>query len=512
MKPTCLFTGTILTVLILLTTLTANAQSAKSQWVYPIANGKLAYKKTEKGDRIMDYSYAGYMGGGVTIPTIGTKITLGPVEGDNSAAIQKAINELAATEPVNGFRGAILLKPGIYHCENPININASGIVLRGSGSGENGGTVFNMTGKPHACVVVKGPVKINMIGNATTIADAYVPVSSLSFSLAGVSGLKVGDMIRISRPVSDSWVKFMGMDTLVRDGKKQTWVTGEISADRVIQKIEKNKITVDVPLNDSYDSQFGAVTVQKITVAGELSQIGIENFRIVCPAQSVTISEGHHRAFTMDGMSDGWARNIEVVNTVNSISINGKRITVDHVNINHEVPTLGAAKPADLNGSGPQILFNQCNITGDNVFFLATGAKVSGPVVLLNCVFKGNGWIQPHQRWATGVLIDNCEVPGGGIDFMNRGSMGSGHGWAVGWAVAWNSKAKSFLNQQPPGSANWVIGSTGEQTKRAAPFNQLPLLPEGLYDSHGVRVTPGSLYLAQLEERLGKGAVKNIGY
>ena len=58
----------------------------------------------------------------------------------NTAAIQKAINELAATEPVNGFRGAILLKPGIYHCENPININASGIVLRGSGSGENGGS------------------------------------------------------------------------------------------------------------------------------------------------------------------------------------------------------------------------------------------------------------------------------------------------------------------------------------------------------------------------------------
>ncbi|MDB5212024.1 MAG: hypothetical protein JWQ30_2851 [Sediminibacterium sp.] len=459
----------------------------------------------------MDYSYAGYMGGGVTIPNIGTKITLSPVDGDNSSNIQKAIDQLAATEPVNSFRGAILLKPGTYNCDNPININTSGIVLRGSGSGENG-TILNMTGKPHACIVVKGPVKTNTIGNATVIADTYVPVSSFSFTLVDASGFKVGDMIRISRPVTEAWVKFMGMDNLVRDGKKQTWVTGEISSDRIIQKIEKNKITVDVPLNDSYDSQFGAITVQKINITGELSQIGMENFRIVCPAQSVTISEGHHRAFTMDGMSDGWARNIEILNTVNSISVNGKRITVDHVNINHEVPTLGAAKPADLNGSGPQILFNQCNISGDNIFFLATGAKVSGPVVLLNCIFKGNGWIQPHQRWATGLLVDNCEVPAGGIDFMNRGSMGSGHGWAIGWAVAWNSKAKSFLNQQPPGSANWVIGSIGEQQKKAAPFNQLPLLPEGLYDSHGVRVTPGSLYLAQLEERLGKGAVRNIGY
>ncbi|MCH5687720.1 hypothetical protein LWM68_27710 [Niabella sp. W65] len=69
--------------------------------------------------------------------------------------------------------------------------------------------------------------------------------------------------------------------------------------------------------------------------------------------------------------------------------------------------------------------------------------------MLLNCTFSGNGWIQPHQRWATGLLIDGCKVPDGGIDFMNRGEMGSGHGWSVGWAVAWNCVAKSYLNQQP---------------------------------------------------------------
>lgn len=95
---------------------------------------------------------------------------------------------------------------------------------------------------------------------------------------------------------------------------------------------------------------------------------------------------------------------------------------------------------------------------------------------------------------------------------MNRGSMGSGHGWAIGWAVAWNSTAKSFLNQLPPGTANWVIGSTGEKQKRAIPFKQDPDLPEGIYDSHGSLVAPASLYLAQLKERLGKAALKNIGY
>ncbi len=47
---------------------------------------------------------------------------------------------------------------------------------------------------------------------------------------------------------------------------------------------------------------------------------------------------------------------------------------------------------------------------------------------------------------------------------MNRGAMGSGHGWTMGWGVVWNSTAKSFVVQMPPGSANWAIGNRGEQT------------------------------------------------
>jgi len=497
--------------------------SAKSQWVYPDAKGKLVYKTLGTGDRIMDFSFAGYMGGGVAIPSVPVKITLSPSASDNTDAIQKAIDEVSKMKLVNGFRGAVLLKAGTYNCERALKINANGVVLRGSGSSVNG-TILNLTGKPHACIEIRGAISIKKIGDSTIISDSYVPAGTNSFHLKNVSGFAVGDTILITRPITDEWTRFMGMDQLVRSGKKQIWVSGDITTERIISKIERSKITVDVPLNDSYDSKYTGpqgVSVQKITTSGLLSQIGIEDFRIVSPAQSVTISDDHHRAFTMSGLSDGWARNLEIFNTVNSVSVTGKRITVDNISIIHEVPTLGAAKPADLNGSGQQVLFNKCAITGDNLFFFGTGAKVTGPVVVLNCIFRGNGWIQPHQRWATGLLIDGCEVPDGGIDFMNRGVMGSGHGWAIGWAVAWNCKAKSYLNQMPPGSANWVIGSKGNQQRKAIPgsnesgsivYDSLSVLPEGIYDSHSIPVTPSSLYLAQLNERLGKQALINIGY
>jgi hypothetical protein len=43
------------------------------------------------------------------------------------------------------------------------------------------------------------------------------------------------------------------------------------------------------------------------------------------------------------------------------------------------------------------------------------------------------------------------------------------------------------------------------------PFGSGPKLAEGIADSHGTQVTPQSLYLAQLRERLGTQALKNIG-
>lgn len=484
--------------------------AANSQWVYPDAKGKLVYKTLERGDKIMDFSYAGYKGGGVALPEVEVRVTVDPLTGDNTESIQAAIDQVSKLPQVNGWRGAVLLRPGVYACERPLVINASGVVLRGSGSGEKG-SVLKMTGTPHLCIAIGGKLVVRATGNATTIADAYVPSGAQELRVMDAKGLSAGDTIQLVRPVTPAWVAFMGMDQLTRDGKKQTWVTGDITAQHVIQRINGSRLILDVPLSDSYDANYTAPSgtkVQKVNITGELSNIGVEKLRIQADPQSVTINDAHHRALNMNGVTDGWVRDLQILNTVNSISIGSRRVTIERVNIVHDVPTIGAAKPADLNGSGSQLLFDRCTITGDNVFYFATGAKGTGPVVLLNCIFKGNGWIQPHQRWSTGLLVDGCQVPGGGIDFMNRGEMGSGHGWAIGWAVAWNCQAKSYLNQQPPGSANWVIGCQGDHQQRAMPFESAPLLPEGYYDSPGVFVTPRSLYLAQLSERLGKSAAR----
>ncbi len=93
-----------------------NTKALNRPWVAISPSGKLEYKTTAKGGRILDFSHAGYMGGGVALPTFPVKKEIGSSGGNDTAAIQAAIGEVSAMALVNGSRGAVLLKSGIFHC------------------------------------------------------------------------------------------------------------------------------------------------------------------------------------------------------------------------------------------------------------------------------------------------------------------------------------------------------------------------------------------------------------
>lgn len=513
----------------LLCSISAMAQQplVKSKWIYSDDNGKLVYKTTPKGDRIIDFSHAGYKGGGVALPYVPTKLTVHPL-GDGKDCtdyIQKAIDMVSALPlDEDGFRGAVLLAPGRYVCERPLQIKADGVVLRGSGS-DKSGSVIVMAGGKHTAIVVNNGLRQrigNRLGAASPeeesikVVDKYIPAGSCRFTVADASRLSVGDDIEIRKPVTEKWIKFMKMDDLVRDGKPQTWIKAGslLIAERTIAAIDGNTVTLTVPLVDSYDAKFTGnnTTVVVANNVQRLKQCGVENLRIESPEQAINHTKALYYALRING-EDCWAKDINAMETMESIGIGGRRITVQQVNVIRRALHQGASKPAEFAPNGGQILLDRCSVEGDNIWYVALGAGQTGPIVFLNCTFKGNGHVEGHQRWSTGLLMDNCSLPGGGIDFKNRGSMGSGHGWGTAWSVAWNCEAKSYVNQIPPGTCNWVIGSKGESTPLRRPFNKSgATLPVGIFDAHETPVAPQSLYLAQLKERLGDAALHNIGY
>ncbi len=297
--------------------------AAHSEWVHPVRSGKLVYQQLKGGDRIVDFSYAGYMGGGIALPSFPVKETVAPSGEDDSAAIQAAIDQVSSRPLVNGVRGTVLLSAGHFQCKTTLKITASGVVLRGSGSGE-AETVNEMTGDPHLAFSVAGESKITPTGAAVTVADAYVPAGSMTFSVRDASGFKAGDRIQIIRPVTPEWLHLMGMDTLVRNGKKQTWVSGNFKTERTIVAINGKKLRFDVPLTDSYDAKYLApdgATVVKIEHTGQITQVGVENFRLVAPARKGTLNDKHFNGLRMTGVEDSWVRNLRILDTTEAVGI-----------------------------------------------------------------------------------------------------------------------------------------------------------------------------------------------
>jgi hypothetical protein len=500
--------STYLATLAITICLSAIACAQTSQWAQIGPNGTLVYKTLPKGDHIMDFSTAGYMGGGVALPTVPVKITVQPSGGDDTTAIQNAINSVSAMPLSGGFRGAVLLAAGTFHISRTLTIASSGVVLRGSGSG-TGGTLIRTSGVSLAVRIAGSGSPAT--ANSVSITGTYLPSGSQTIPVASAAGFHVGNNVIITRTVTAAWVHFMHMDTLVRNGVHQTWLAPgtRITTDRTITAISGNTITLDAPVTDSFDAQFLGTpigTVATYSWPGRISQDGLEHLRIQVPTGTTVFS-----AVTMDNIIDSWIQDAVGQESQNAWNVNkgARRITLDHVINNISTTQTRAAGTGDFSVTGTQVLVNKCQSNGTGDWPFITAAVGTGPIVFLNVTTSQRAGISPHQRWTTGILADGATLPNPpqttpGIAFRNRGTAGSGQGWTSGWSVAWNVTTPWFMVNAPPGTENFCIGCIGSSTSGGEAV--------GIFDSENTKVTPASLYLEQLKERLGVQAVHNIGY
>jgi hypothetical protein len=490
-----------------------------SAWVYPGADGRLVYKKDARGNQVPDFSNAGYRGGGVALPFVPVKETLSPMAaGDDGARIQAALDAVGAL-PLDGsgFRGALLLKKGTYRIAGVITINKSGVVLRGEGQGADG-TVLVATGAVQRSLVqVKGAGGLmEVAGTRRPISDDYVPVGAHTFHVDDASGFKVGDTVVVHRPTTQEWIDLLGMDACGAVGTKydtadvngstcleNPWTPGskDLSFDRVITAIAGNAITVDAPIVDALDKEFGGGSVYKYTAPGRISEVGVENLR--GDSEYVGPEDEMHGWNFIHFMQvvNGWVRDITGIHygyAAVNINSSSKWVTVQDSSCLDPISMITGGRRYSFNVDNSQMVLFQRLVTREGRHDYVEGSNVPGPNVFLDSkASNSHADIGPHHRWSAGGLYDSL-VSNREINVRNRGNSGTGHGWAGGNMVIWNSTASSMLIQNPPGSQNWAIGCTATRTG------------DGIFDSHGTKVWPPSLYLEQLMDRLGPAAVAAI--
>ncbi len=463
--------------------------------------GDLIYAPTAVADRIPDFSNVGYRSGVVGIPNIPVVLTVQPGAGDDTALVQTAIDQVEAMPlKTDGFRGAVLLKAGEYQISGQLNINASGVVIRGEGDGATG-TVLRATGTSQRTLIrfAGSGSQSTVAGTTHEIVDKYVPVGARSFQVDSTAGLAVGETVIVNRPTTTEWVAAIGMNLL-----DIPWVAGdhEPNWDRVITRIEGNTITLDAPLTNSLDLNYGGGNIRQYTWVNRISNVGVENLRGISDFVGDTDTNHATWLVEMTAMQNGWIRNLTAYNFrqgIVTLKRTSKWVTVEECeSYDPKSPIIGGERYTyDVYGQ-LHLVRNSHASQGRHDYVL--GSAVAGPNVFVNNTavnaFSDTG---PHQRWATGGLFDNLDVGGNSINVQNRGNSGTGHGFAGANMVIWNSTAGGFIVHNPPTAQNWLIGSTGPISGGSMFVG--PRDP-GTVESHGVAVQPRSLYQAQMQERL----------
>lgn len=470
-------------------------------WVNLASDGRLLYQRDALGNRVPDFGDCGYRAGREAIPTVPVRVTVGPVDGDDRASLQAAIDQVSALpRDASGFRGAVLLRAGEYQLDGTLTIGASGVVLRGAGDSETGTRLRATAPRQYTLLKIAGSGTASTISGTTRgIVDKYVPVGSRSFTVDGTDGLAVGSKVRVFRPSTQPWLDALGMNQL-----KNPWKPGsrDILWDRVITRIEGRRVFIDAPLTTALEARYGGGSISAYAWPERIEQCGIEGVRGISDSNGTATDEAHAWNFiTLEKAEHCWVRNVTSQffgNYCVGVLGGAKWVSVlDSQSLDPVSLVTGGRRYAFHIDDGQLSLVRNCYTREDRHQYV-TGSGTPGPNAFVSSSSdNARNDAGPHHRWADGILWDRITVNGNDLDVQNRGNLGSGHGWAGGNCVVWNSRAQNFVVQNPPTARNWLIGSIG--TIKDGRFWVGPHDP-GTYDAHGAPVFPATLYGNQRQD------------
>lgn len=503
--------------LILTLTMDISAQTSQPSSVLYKNEGRLTYVSDEEGNRIPDFSHAGYRGGGVELPYYPVKITVEPRPGDDTQRINGAIRYVESLpRDKNGVRGAVLLKNGSYEISGKLQIRKSGVVLRGSGSGSDplNATILQVSKSFRGTVIQVGNDEYNWFYNykvpRTYITTEFVPVGSRNFEVEDVTSFNVGDNIILRQSSSQKWLDAInGGDTDTAPPWQEGYI--EIYYNRTVTAIKDSTLSIDAPVFNHLDQTLADTRVYKLSRENLVEESGVEYLRISILTNGETSDNHTENGILFTGVENGWARNVNVLHfrSTGIGTFNSKNITVVNSGALEPHSKLSGERRYNFNAQpfSNNILFENVTSSNGRRSFVSNGTSVTSGIVFLNSRSVGAFTSsEGHQKWSQGLLYDNITFENPRTHFVlglyNRGSRGSSHGWGAVHSVAWNvdGGGQQIIIQKPPTAQNYGIGNKGTVTGKG-PFDH----PAGYIEGTDTDALPASLYKAQLEERLKFG-------
>jgi len=446
-----------------------------------------------------DFSYCGYMASNFPIPDVSIKVVVPPSNDDDTECVQKAIDQVAQL-PIdkNGFRGTILLEVGDYKISGSLRITASGIVLRGSGCGENG-TRLIASGKDRRTLIrIVGTHDMKSNGDTLHVVDNYVPVGAMELAIANNHHLKIGDNIMLVRPSTKEWINVLGTDHFGGGITALGWKPNEhnIYWDMTVVSVNGNRITLDAPITTALDEQFGGGYVIPYSWKGRISNVGVENMQCISEYDVRNPKDEAHSwmAVTMENVSDAWVRNVNFKHFAGSavyVLETAKRITVENCKSQEPVSEIGGQRRYTFFTMGQQCLFQRLYAEYGYHDF-AVGFCAPGPNAFVQCyAYLPYSFSGPVDSWASGVLYDIVTIDGNALSYKNLMQDAQGAGWNAANSVFWQCSASLINCFAPPTAQNWAFGSWSEFSGN------------GYWEDSNNHIQPRSLFYSQLEKRLG---------
>jgi len=492
-------------------------------------DGRLSYTEDAEGNRIPDFSNAGYRGGGVPLPDAPVLKTVGPVSGDNTEHLQAAIDSMVEfpIDPATGIRGALRLKPGLYEVSDTLFIRHSGVVLMGAGQGADPekDTILRRVGTLRTPVILAGGTDPHdrfstmVPGTRVEIVTPRVTVGSRSFEVADAGVFSVGDTVVVEHPVTEEWIQAVDGGGA---GEQERWRVGDKEAEmtirylRRIARIEGNTLTLDAPVFNHLDRSLSVSTVYKYDTTPFLTELGVADLRIVIQTAGEQTEEHARDGVVFRRAMDCWARNVTVLHfSVAGIKfhetfVRGTALECQALEPHSRI--VGARRyNFAVERAAQLVLFEKCHASYARHAFISNGSTLDSGIVVLECSNEHSyAAAEGHRRWSHGLLFDGYTTTKpepmsrglGILGFYCRGDWGIGHGWAAAHSVAWrcDTAGGALFLQKPPTAQNYAIGCFANINGKV----WFPA-PSGYIEGTGrPGLVPHSLYRAQLAARLGK--------